>query len=94
MTVYVDDARIPATVRNGSRSHTSAWCHLTADTREELHEFAARLGRLSEALPPAGPATRCPGCGTAALTAGRETCQACGAVAAVHERKRWAEAGS
>ena len=44
MTVYVDDARVPATVRNGSRSHTSAWCHLTADTQEELHEFAARLG--------------------------------------------------
>jgi len=34
MTVYVDDARIPATVRNGSRSHTSAWCHLTAYTQE------------------------------------------------------------
>ena len=44
MTVYVDDASIPATVRNRSRSHPSAWCHLTADTPQELHEFAARLG--------------------------------------------------
>jgi hypothetical protein len=44
MTVYVDDARIPASVPNGSRVHTSTWCHLTADTPEELHEFAGRLG--------------------------------------------------
>jgi hypothetical protein len=44
MTVYVDDAGIPASVRNGSRTHTSTWCHLTADTQEELHAFAAHLG--------------------------------------------------
>ena len=40
MTVYVDDAHIPATVGR----HTSSWCHLTADSPEELHEFAGRLG--------------------------------------------------
>lgn len=41
MTVYVDDARIPARVgRLDAR-----WSHLFADSREELHEFAER--RLS-----------------------------------------------
>lgn len=40
MTVYVDNAGIPATV--GARS--SRWSHLTADDREELHVFAERLG--------------------------------------------------
>jgi hypothetical protein len=40
MTVYVDDARIPARV---GRLHT-CWSHLTADDRDELHAFAARLG--------------------------------------------------
>ncbi len=44
MTVYVDNAFIPATVPNGQASHTSKWCHLFADTPEELHEFAAQLG--------------------------------------------------
>lgn len=40
MAVFVDDASIAATVGR----HTSRWSHLTADTREELHAFAARLG--------------------------------------------------
>lgn len=40
MTVYVDDSGIAATVGR----HTSRWSHLTGDTQEELHEFAARLG--------------------------------------------------
>jgi Protein of unknown function (DUF4031) len=44
MTVYVDDAHIPATVRTGRAAHTSTWCHLFADTHNELHAFAARLG--------------------------------------------------
>jgi hypothetical protein len=52
MTVYVDDAGIPASVRNGSRVHTSAWCHLTADTQEELHEFAQQLGLRREWFQP------------------------------------------
>lgn len=40
MTVYVDDARIPARVGRLS----STWSHLFADTEDELHEFATRLG--------------------------------------------------
>ena len=44
MTVYVDDAFIQATVPNGARSHTSQWCHLTADSTEELVAFARKLG--------------------------------------------------
>ena len=40
MTVYVDDVRIPARV---GRIH-GRWSHLTADTRTELHAFAARIG--------------------------------------------------
>lgn len=40
MTVYVDNARIPARVAGIS----GRWSHLTADTETELHEFAARIG--------------------------------------------------
>jgi hypothetical protein len=40
MSVYVDDWRQLATIR----STTSRWSHLTADTTEELHLFAAQLG--------------------------------------------------
>jgi hypothetical protein len=40
MSVYVDDMRLPARV-----GHLRArWSHLTADTKEELHAFAARIG--------------------------------------------------
>ena len=44
MTVYVDDIGIPA--RIGGLS--GRWSHLIADTQEELHEFAARLGLKRE----------------------------------------------
>jgi hypothetical protein len=40
MAVYVDDARIP------SRGYR--WSHLLADTPEELHEAAGRLGLRRE----------------------------------------------
>lgn len=40
MAVYVDDARIRAQV--GRLSAT--WCHMWADSEEELHAFALRLG--------------------------------------------------
>ena len=44
MTVYVDNFRAPATV-----GHLRArWSHLTADTPDELHQFAARLGYRRE----------------------------------------------
>lgn len=42
MTVYVDNHRVPARVGRVS----GRWSHLTADTPEELHAFAARLGLL------------------------------------------------
>jgi len=44
MTVYVDDAYIPAKVRSGRLTHDSRWCHLTADSTEELIAFAVGLG--------------------------------------------------
>lgn len=44
MTVYVDDAFIPAKVRSGSLTHNSRWCHLTADSSEELVAFAQDIG--------------------------------------------------
>ncbi|NIL59658.1 DUF4031 domain-containing protein [Salinispora arenicola] len=40
MTVYVDDFRRSARVGRIS----GRWSHLTADTVQELHEFAAKLG--------------------------------------------------
>ena len=61
MAVYVDDANIPATVPNGRRSHTSTWCHLTADSQEELHEFAARLGLKRSWFQPGRPVGGNPG---------------------------------
>ena len=36
MAVYIDDFRVPWRGRE--------WSHLTADTADELHEFAALLG--------------------------------------------------
>jgi hypothetical protein len=44
MTVYVDNYRVPATVGR----IRGRWSHLTADTPEELHEFAARIGHRRE----------------------------------------------
>lgn len=46
MTVYVDSAMIAASVPNGSRVHTSRWCHLMSDEIDptELHRFAQRIG--------------------------------------------------
>jgi phosphoribosyl-ATP pyrophosphohydrolase len=48
VTVYVDDAAIPATVHNDAtgQSLTDKWFHLIADTQDELHRFAGRLLRL------------------------------------------------
>ena len=50
MSVYVDDAYIQASVKSGSATHKSRWCHMTADTREELDAFALRLGLQKRAL--------------------------------------------
>lgn len=48
MTVYVDDVFIQARVGRIS----SRWCHLTADSDEELHEFAAQIGMRREWFQP------------------------------------------
>jgi hypothetical protein len=40
VTVYVDTARIPATVAG----RAGRWSHLTADSRDELHRLADRIG--------------------------------------------------
>lgn len=48
MTVYVDDMFRRADVPNGGRVVRGIWCHMVADTREELDEMAVRIGmRLS-----------------------------------------------
>jgi hypothetical protein len=44
VTVHVDPAIWPASVSNGSKVHTSNWCHMTADSLPELHRFASGLG--------------------------------------------------
>lgn len=44
MTVYVDNFRAPARV-GGIRGR---WSHLTADTPEELHAFAEKIGMKRE----------------------------------------------
>jgi hypothetical protein len=47
MAVYVDDSGIRATVTDQATNRTyrsRRWSHLTADTKDELHAFAARLG--------------------------------------------------
>jgi hypothetical protein len=46
MTVYLDDWRQPA--RLGSVA--DRWSHLVADSEEELHAFAARLGMRRESF--------------------------------------------
>lgn len=40
MTVYVDNARIPARVGR----FNARWSHMFADTQEELHAFAESIG--------------------------------------------------
>jgi len=55
MAVYVDDSSIPATVINGRVQHMSQWSHLFADTQDELHEFAARLGLKRSYFQPGRP---------------------------------------
>jgi hypothetical protein len=50
VTVYVDNAHIPAKVRSGRLTHDSTWCHLTADSTEELVAFAVSLGLQAKYL--------------------------------------------
>lgn len=44
MSVYVDDMFMPANVPNGARAVRGVWCHMQADTREELDAMADQIG--------------------------------------------------
>lgn len=44
MAVYVDEIRDYTRVAKMRGLRHTHWCHLTADTEQELHTFAARLG--------------------------------------------------
>lgn len=44
MTVYVDEIRDWTLIAKARGLRHTHWCHLTADSEEELHQFAARLG--------------------------------------------------
>ncbi|WP_420032290.1 DUF4031 domain-containing protein [Streptomyces sp. cg28] len=44
MSVYVDDIQDWTRIAKMRGLRYTHWCHLTADTEEELHEFAAHLG--------------------------------------------------
>ena len=44
MTVYVDETQDYTRIAKARRLRHTHWCHLTADTRDELHDFAKRLG--------------------------------------------------
>jgi hypothetical protein len=44
VTVYVDNIHLPARVGRVN----STWCHLAADSSEELHAFAVSIGMRPE----------------------------------------------
>lgn len=44
MSVYVDDFFTRADVPNGNHVVRGRWCHMTADTREELDVMADAIG--------------------------------------------------
>ena len=44
MAVYVDETKDYTWIAKARRLRHTHWCHLTADTEEELHAFASRLG--------------------------------------------------
>lgn len=44
MAVYVDEVRDYGEIARARRLPSTLWSHLTADTCDELHTFAARLG--------------------------------------------------
>lgn len=75
MTVYVDDA---VTLWRGRR-----WAHLMADTLDELHAFAARLG-----IPRKAFQNRTSGAHYDVTAELRETAIALGAVAISRHRER------
>jgi hypothetical protein len=44
LTVYVDETRDWTLIARARGLRHTHWCHLLADTEDELHAFAARLG--------------------------------------------------
>lgn len=44
MSVYVDEVRDWTFIAKARGLRHTHWCHLTADTEDELHTFAKRLG--------------------------------------------------
>ncbi|WP_052433275.1 DUF4031 domain-containing protein [Streptacidiphilus carbonis] len=44
MAVYVDEITDYGDIAKAAGLRTTRWAHLTADTREELHAFADRIG--------------------------------------------------
>ncbi|MDF9817228.1 DUF4031 domain-containing protein [Streptomyces sp. SPB162] len=44
MAVYVDEITDYGAIARMAGLRTTLWAHLTADTREELHTFAAGIG--------------------------------------------------
>lgn len=44
MAVYIDDAHLKANVSYRGYKIRDTWCHLTADSREELDNFAKQIG--------------------------------------------------
>lgn len=58
MTIYVDNLNLRASVKNGSKTHRSRWCHLMTDgSDQELIDFAKRIGLKPEWLQDAGTFT-------------------------------------
>lgn len=48
MSVYVDDVFIRTEPGHFGMRFGATWCHMTADTKQELHDFAAQLGLKRE----------------------------------------------
>lgn len=46
MPVYVDQLMSyhDSQIADAAKKHGAKWCHLTADTLDELHEFATSIG--------------------------------------------------
>lgn len=53
MAVYVDQLKEYPNVRGQAARHGTRWCHMTADTLEELHAMADRIGMRRSWFQPA-----------------------------------------